>query len=143
MANSRELKPSEGKSLGSSNLPSVPRLKHGKRQKLEIRSEIVPRPRITLASSTGRRNTTQIVESTMLPTREPTCRPQRIGDSQKWPEISEGERLDFVSNVWVRKNWSANDTEILEVIIQDGIDRLKQARTYLALSEAIPNGCAR
>ena len=42
----------------------------------------------------------------------------------RWPKMSEGERLDFVSHFWVKKNWSANDTEILEVIMQDGNDRL-------------------
>ncbi len=42
----------------------------------------------------------------------------------RWPKMSESERLDFVSNFWVKKNWSANDPEILEVIMQDGNDRL-------------------
>ena len=42
----------------------------------------------------------------------------------KWPKMNEGERLDFVSNFWIKENWSANDTEILEVIMQDGNDRL-------------------
>lgn len=42
----------------------------------------------------------------------------------RWPKMSEGERLDFASNFWVKENWSANDTEILEVIMQDGNDRL-------------------
>jgi hypothetical protein len=42
----------------------------------------------------------------------------------RWPKMNEGERLDFVSNFWAKENWSANDTEILEVIMQDGNDRL-------------------
>ena len=46
------------------------------------------------------------------------------GIREKWPTMSEGERLDFVSNFWVKKNWSDNDTEILEVIMRDGNDRL-------------------
>jgi|HubBroStandDraft_6_1064221.scaffolds.fasta_scaffold114213_2 hypothetical protein len=42
----------------------------------------------------------------------------------RWPKMNEGERLDFASNFWVKENWNANDSEILEVIMQDGNDRL-------------------
>lgn len=43
---------------------------------------------------------------------------------EMWPRMSEGERLDFVSNFCVKQSWSDNDTEILEVIMRDGNDRL-------------------
>ena len=43
---------------------------------------------------------------------------------EKWPRMSEGERLDFVLNFWVKKNWTDDDTEILEIIMEDGNDRL-------------------
>ena len=42
----------------------------------------------------------------------------------RWPKMNESERLDFVSNFWLKENWSANDTEILELIMHDGNDRL-------------------
>jgi hypothetical protein len=42
----------------------------------------------------------------------------------RWPEMDEGERLDFASNFWFKNNWTVNDTEILEVIMEDGNDRL-------------------
>ncbi|HLZ39680.1 MAG TPA: hypothetical protein VKQ11_01880 [Candidatus Sulfotelmatobacter sp.] len=41
---------------------------------------------------------------------------------QKWPRMSERERLDFASNFHVREDGSDNDTEILEIIMHDGSD---------------------
>src|ERR1700692_3176284 len=34
--------------------------------------------------------------------------------------MDEAERLDFVSNFWSKASWNANDTELLEIIMQDG-----------------------
>ena len=42
----------------------------------------------------------------------------------RWPHMDENERLDFVSNFWSKANWTANDTELLEIIMQDGNDRI-------------------
>ena len=42
----------------------------------------------------------------------------------RWPNMDERERLDFVQNFWSKPNWNENDTEILEIIMQDGNDRL-------------------
>ena len=36
--------------------------------------------------------------------------------------MNEGERLDLASNFHMKKDWTDNDTEILEVIMQDGSD---------------------
>jgi len=43
---------------------------------------------------------------------------------QRWPSMSESERLDFVQNFWSKVTWTSNDTEILEIVMQDGSDRL-------------------
>lgn len=43
---------------------------------------------------------------------------------ERWPSMNEDERLDFVQNFWSKPNWNANDTEILEIIMHDGNDRL-------------------
>jgi len=42
--------------------------------------------------------------------------------SRRWPAMDERERLDFASNFHVKKDWTDNDTEILEVMMQDGSD---------------------
>ena len=42
----------------------------------------------------------------------------------RWPSMSENQRLDFVQNFWVKVTWDSNDTEILEVVMQDGSDLL-------------------
>jgi hypothetical protein len=42
----------------------------------------------------------------------------------RWPSMSESERLDFVQNFWSKPNWNENDTEILEMVMQDGNDHL-------------------
>jgi hypothetical protein len=42
----------------------------------------------------------------------------------RWPHMNENERLDFVSNFWNKTIWTANNTEWLEIIIQDGNDRV-------------------
>lgn len=44
----------------------------------------------------------------------------------RWPTMDKRDRLDFVLNFWAKRHWSANDTEILEIIMQDGNDRLWQ-----------------
>jgi hypothetical protein len=43
---------------------------------------------------------------------------------RRWPRMSENERLDFVQNFWSKLNWDENDTQILEMIMEDGNDRL-------------------
>ncbi len=40
----------------------------------------------------------------------------------RWPQMNDDERLDFVSNFWVKPSWSPNDTDVLDVIMQDGND---------------------
>lgn len=40
----------------------------------------------------------------------------------RWPAMSERERLDFAGNFYTKANWTDNDTEILEIIMQDGSD---------------------
>jgi len=42
----------------------------------------------------------------------------------RWPSRNENQRLDFVQNFWVKVTWDGNDTEILEVVMQDGSDLL-------------------
>ncbi|HLY63469.1 MAG TPA: hypothetical protein VKV95_22245 [Terriglobia bacterium] len=54
----------------------------------------------------------------------------------RWPKMGEGERLDFASNFWIKKNWTVNDTEILEVIMQDGNDRLWESCAQAFLKDA-------
>jgi hypothetical protein len=45
----------------------------------------------------------------------------------RWPHMDENERLDFVSNFWSKPSWKVNDTELLEIIMQDGNDRIWQS----------------
>lgn len=42
----------------------------------------------------------------------------------RWPSMDELERLDFASNFHRKKGWTDNDTEILEIIMNDGDDRI-------------------
>lgn len=42
----------------------------------------------------------------------------------RWPGMSEEERLDFVQNFWSKASWDENDTQILEIIMEDGNDHL-------------------
>jgi len=41
---------------------------------------------------------------------------------RRWPGMDERERHDFASNFHVKQDWTENDTEILEIIMQDGSD---------------------
>ncbi len=41
--------------------------------------------------------------------------------------MGEKERLDFVQSFWAKRNWDENDTQILEIIMEDGDDRLWQS----------------
>jgi hypothetical protein len=43
---------------------------------------------------------------------------------RRWPNMDEGERIDFVQGFSSKASWDANDTEILEIIMQDGNDRV-------------------
>jgi len=43
---------------------------------------------------------------------------------QRWPSMNESERLDFASNFYSKETWTENDTEILEMIMNDGNDRI-------------------
>ena len=40
----------------------------------------------------------------------------------RWPSMNEYERLDFAANFSPNRDWTGNDTEILEVIMRDGSD---------------------
>ena len=42
----------------------------------------------------------------------------------RWPSMSEIERLDFVQSFWNKATWNSNDTEILEIVMRDGNDAL-------------------
>ena len=46
---------------------------------------------------------------------------ERIGDSSELAAMKECERRDFASNLQAKRDWTYNDTEILEVITQGGI----------------------
>lgn len=41
---------------------------------------------------------------------------------KRWAAMSENDRLDFALHFWNKENWSANDTELLEIVTQDGGD---------------------
>jgi hypothetical protein len=43
---------------------------------------------------------------------------------QRWPSMNERERMDFASNFQVKEAWTENDTEILEIIMNDGNDHI-------------------
>ena len=43
---------------------------------------------------------------------------------ERWPRMSEKERHDFVQNFWLKPNWEENDTQILEIIMENGNDHL-------------------
>ena len=38
---------------------------------------------------------------------------------RRWPNMDEGERIDFVQGFSSKATWDTNDTEILEIIMQD------------------------
>lgn len=42
----------------------------------------------------------------------------------RWPSMNELERLDFAANFHPDREWTDNDTEILEIIMQDGTDTI-------------------
>ena len=43
---------------------------------------------------------------------------------QRWPAMDERERMDFASNFHEKEVWTGNDTEILEIIMNDGNDNI-------------------
>jgi len=43
---------------------------------------------------------------------------------KRWPKMDEKERIDFVQGFSSKATWDANDTEILEIIMHDGNDRV-------------------
>ena len=43
---------------------------------------------------------------------------------KRWPNMDEGERVDFVQGFSSKPTWDSNDTEILEIVMQDGNDRI-------------------
>jgi hypothetical protein len=43
---------------------------------------------------------------------------------RRWPSMDRRERLDFASNFHHKKTWTDNDTEILEIVMNDGDDRI-------------------
>jgi len=43
---------------------------------------------------------------------------------ERWPAMDELERMDFVSNWWHKDPWTDDDSEILEIIMADGNDRI-------------------
>jgi hypothetical protein len=45
---------------------------------------------------------------------------------EKWPQWDQHQRVDFASNWWTKSTWTANDIEILNIIMADGDDQLWQ-----------------
>lgn len=43
---------------------------------------------------------------------------------QRWPSMSDAERMDFAANFHVKETWTENDTEILEMVMNDGDDHI-------------------
>ena len=43
---------------------------------------------------------------------------------ERWQKMAENDRLDFALHFWNKKNWNSNDTELLEIVMQDGNDRV-------------------
>jgi hypothetical protein len=43
---------------------------------------------------------------------------------RRWPSMDQRERLDFASNFHIKEGWTDNDTQILDIIINDGDDRI-------------------
>jgi hypothetical protein len=43
---------------------------------------------------------------------------------QRWPSMNERERMDFASNFHVKEAWTENDTETLEIIMNEGNDHI-------------------
>ncbi len=43
---------------------------------------------------------------------------------RRWPSMDDRERLDFAHNFHNKEAWSENDTEILEIIMNDGDDHV-------------------
>src|ERR1700692_2063003 len=42
----------------------------------------------------------------------------------RWPPMSEMERMDFALNFQAKDTWNENDTDILEIVMNDGNDRI-------------------
>ena len=55
---------------------------------------------------------------------------------ERWPQWDERQRMDFASNWWNKKTWTANDTEILEIIMADGDDHIWQSCTQAFLKHS-------
>jgi hypothetical protein len=43
---------------------------------------------------------------------------------QRWPSMNKRERMDLASNFYNKQTWTDNDTEILDIIMSDGDDRI-------------------
>lgn len=43
---------------------------------------------------------------------------------RRWPLMEEGERMDFASHFHVKETWTENDTEILEILMNDGDEKV-------------------
>jgi hypothetical protein len=52
---------------------------------------------------------------------------------ERWPQWDQHQRMDFASNWWNKTTWTDNDTEILEMIMADGDDRIWQCCTQAFL----------
>jgi hypothetical protein len=52
---------------------------------------------------------------------------------QRWPTMDERERIDFASNWWSKGAWTDDDSEILEMIMSDGDDRIWHSCTQAFL----------
>ena len=43
---------------------------------------------------------------------------------ERWPKMAENDRLDFALHFWNKEHWTSNDTELLEILMKDGSDRI-------------------
>jgi hypothetical protein len=55
---------------------------------------------------------------------EPGFRVSASEIRQRWPSMNESERMDFASNFHNKEAWTDDDTEILEIIMNDGNDHI-------------------
>lgn len=52
---------------------------------------------------------------------------------KRWPQWDQRQRLDFASNWWTKRTWTADDTEILEIVMADGDDHIWLSSTLAFL----------
>ena len=64
---------------------------------------------------------------------EPGFRVSASEIRERWPGMSEHERHDFAANFHVKNDWIENDSEILDIIMQDGSDLIWRSCSFAML----------